>query len=157
MFEFGAKLCERRTSASMRAKQLIEIEGLGEIVVGAHLEALDLVLQRIHGGEHQDGRVVALKAQALADVVAVHVGQHQIEHDDVELPGLGEVDPFGAGGGDGNPMILRAEPAVDEVGDARLVFNQEHVHALPSALSAGNATVTVVPSPGRLAISILPL
>ena len=71
------------------------------------------------------------RLQPLANVVAMHVGQHQIEHDDVELAGLGEVDSFGAGRGDGNAMVLRAEPAIDEVGYARLVFDQEHVHALP--------------------------
>ena len=49
-------------------------------------------------------------------------------------------------------MVLRAKPAVDEIGDARFVFDQEHVHACPPSASAGKATVTVVPSPTRLSI-----
>ena len=65
----------------------------------------------------------------LANVVAVHVGQHQVEHDDIELAGLGQVDSLAAGRGNGDAVILRAEAAVDEIGDARLVFDQEHVHA----------------------------
>src|SRR3990172_11620383 len=117
-------------------QQLVKIEGLGEVVVGAYLEYLDLVLQRIHGGQHEDRRIVALEPQALANVIAVHVGKHEIEHDDVELAGLGKVDPLAAGGGDGNPMIFRPESAVNEVGDARLVFDQEHGHAFAS-VSAG--------------------
>ena len=40
--------------------------------------------------------MVALQAQPLADVVAMHVGEHQIEHDHVELAGLGKLDAFGA-------------------------------------------------------------
>src|SRR5262245_62733584 len=54
-------------------------------------------------------------------------------------------------------MIFGPEAAVDEVGDARLVFDEKDVHAAASVVAAGSATVTVVPSPGRLAISILPL
>ena len=84
--------------------------------------------------------MVAFKAQPLADVVAVHVGKHQIEHDHIELAGLGKVDPFGAGRGDGDAMIFGAKPAVDEVGDPRLVFDEEDVHFAASA-GAGQAQV----------------
>src|SRR5262245_19228019 len=138
-------------------KQLVEIERLGEIVVGAQFQALDLVFQGVHGGQHQNRRVIALETQTLTHVVAVHVGEHQIEHDNIELAGLGEVHPRASRRSDGPAMIFGPEPAVDEVGDARLVFDEKDVHAAASVLAAGSATVTVVPSPGRLAISILPL
>src|SRR5262245_8362400 len=149
-----ARSADQRLNAG---EQLIEIEGFGEIIVGADAQAFDLVLERVHGGQHQNGRVIALQAQALTDVIAVHVGQHQIQHDHVELSGLGEIDPLGSGGGDGDAVIFGAEPAIDEVGDPRLVFDQQDVHAAPSGGEAGSATVTVVPSPKRLFISILPL
>jgi len=38
----------------------------------------------------------------------MHIGQHQIEHDDVELAGLGKLDSLAAGRGDGDTMILGA-------------------------------------------------
>ena len=53
--------------------------------------------------------MVALEPQALADVVAMHVGQHQIEHDHVELAGLGELDAFAARGRDGDAVIFGAQ------------------------------------------------
>ena len=81
----------------MPRQQLVEVEGLGEIVVGADFQALDLVLERVHGGQHQDRGVVAFMPQPLAHVIAVHVWQHQVEHDHVELAGLGKLDAFGAG------------------------------------------------------------
>src|SRR5262245_19510232 len=149
-----ARAADQRLDAR---EQLIEIEGLGEIVVGADAQAFDLVLERVHSGQHENRRVVSLLAQALADIVAVHIGQHQIEHDHVEFARLGEIDPRGSGGGNGDPVIFGAEPAVDEVGDPRLVFDQKNVHAATSGGDAGSATVTVVPSPKRLFTSILPL
>ena len=73
------------------------------------------------------------QAQALADVVAVHVGEHQIEDDHVELAGLGKLDAFGAGWGDGDAVVFGAQAAVDEIGDPRLILDEKHVHAGASA------------------------
>src|SRR4029078_2428727 len=150
----------------------IASERLYAVALGARLKTLDLVLERVHGSQHQDRSVVALEPEPLAHVVAVHVRQHQVQDDDVELADLGEIqstdherdladlgeiDSLGACGGNRHAVIFGAQAAVDEVRDARFVFNQKHVHLEASAVSAGSATVTVVPSPTRLAISILPL
>ncbi len=42
------------------------------------------------------------------DGFILHVGKHQIEHDYVELAGLGKLDSLAAGRGDGDTMILGA-------------------------------------------------
>src|SRR5579884_2575774 len=57
-------------------------EGLGDVVVGAHLQAEDRVDLGVPGGEH-DHRHPAALAQVPADVQTVHPGQHEVEEDQV--------------------------------------------------------------------------
>ena len=65
--------------------QLLEIEGLGQVVVGAGVEAAHLVLGAAQGGEHQDrdARGPLVAPQPLAEGEAIHLGQHQIQQDQV--------------------------------------------------------------------------
>jgi hypothetical protein len=70
-------------------QQLARVEGLGQVVVGAHFQADDAVHVLDLGGQHDDGRAVAGGAQAAADGQAVLAGQHQVQHDQVDgLAGL---------------------------------------------------------------------
>ena len=65
--------------------QLLQVEGLGQVVVGAGVEAAHLVFDAAQGGEHQDrdlgGALIA--AQALAKGEPIHPGQHQVQQDQV--------------------------------------------------------------------------
>ena len=65
------------------ADQLGDRERLGHVVVGAGLEADDLVELGVLRREHQDVRV-AEGAHAAADLDAVDVGQADVEDDQVE-------------------------------------------------------------------------
>ena len=58
-----------------------ERERLRQEVVGAGIERLGFVVLAGLGGEHQDRCPDALRAQRLADLVAVHAGQEDVEHD----------------------------------------------------------------------------
>ena len=90
----------RRSSARSRASEHDERERLGEVVVGAGVERLGLVVLAVLGREHQDRCPVAGVAQLLAHLVAVHARQHDVEHDHVvrvlgrhpEAVGAGERD-----------------------------------------------------------------
>ena len=63
--------------------QLAQVVRLGEVVVGAHLEAEDLVhLVRLHG-EHEDGLPQAELADLAAEVEPVAVGQAHVEDDEL--------------------------------------------------------------------------
>jgi hypothetical protein len=66
----------------MRADELVEAEGLGEIVVGAGVEQLDLLAFLAARGEHEDRRRAPL-AQRERDLATVHVRQAEIEQHDV--------------------------------------------------------------------------
>ena len=69
-----------------------QLEGLGDIVVGAGVEAVDLVAVGGVAGQHQDRALDALLAQQPAELAAVHVGQADVEDDEVVvlLAGAGE-------------------------------------------------------------------
>ena len=60
--------------------ELARVERLRQVVVGADLEADDLVDVLVAGGQHQDRHVGGL-ADAPADLEPVDVGQHQVEDD----------------------------------------------------------------------------
>jgi hypothetical protein len=63
--------------------QLARVEGLGQVIVGAHFEADDAVDVLALGGQHDDRGLVAGAAQAAADRQAVFAGQHQVQHQQV--------------------------------------------------------------------------
>ena len=65
-------------------EQFGEPEGLGDVVVGAGVEADDGVHLVGAGGQHEDRHAVALGAQPAADLEAVHAGQAEVEHDQVD-------------------------------------------------------------------------
>ena len=64
-------------------EQFARLEGLGQVVVGPHLETDDAVHGVAAGGEHQDRRVLAA-ADGPADLQPVDVGQRQVEKDEIE-------------------------------------------------------------------------
>ncbi len=68
--------------------QLARIERLGQVVVGAHLEADDAIDVLALGGQHDDRHRLARAAQAPADREAVFAGQHEVEHEQVRRVAL---------------------------------------------------------------------
>ena len=76
----------RRPAAQQRAQareQLLALERLDEVVVGAGIEALDARVDRVARGQHQDRHVAAVLAQQPRDVDAVELGQAEVEDDEV--------------------------------------------------------------------------
>ena len=63
---------------------LARVEGLGQVVVRAQLEAHDAVDVLAPGGEHEDGRLAA-PPDLPGDLHAVPAGQHEVEHDEVRV------------------------------------------------------------------------
>ncbi len=72
--------------------QFVLVEWLGHVVVGAEAETLDLVLDAGEAGEDQDRRLHLGDAQRAQHLEARHVGQVQVEQDDVVVVELAEID-----------------------------------------------------------------
>ena len=123
-------------------KQLLDLEGLDDVVVRAHLQAGDLVLGLTLGGEHDDGHFHGL-AQLAADLPAVHHGQHDIEQHKVGLDLLGHLDGLAAVGRvrDLEPVLLQVQ--TQQLCDVVIVLHDEHflAHVIlppsPAHLRAG--------------------
>ena len=103
-------------------------ERLGDVVIGAEFQAVDAVGGGGLGGEHQD-RDGRLGADFTGDVLTGHVGQPQVQHDQVRAGLAGEGDRLGPGpgGDDGEPVML--EIGAQQVTDLPLVLDNQH--ALP--------------------------
>ena len=109
-------------------QQLLALEGLDQVVVGAAVEAADPVLGLGSGGQHQD-RHVAVGAQAAADLDPVEPGQAEVEDDEVGDEAGGDVerlDPVGRGA---DLVALVAERAAQDVGDVGVVLDDEDAAA----------------------------
>ena len=122
----------RRALAQARAnarQQFFGRKRLGEVVVGAEIEAGNAIGDAILRGEHDD-RHVALGANALADFQAVHARQHQIEDDEVRLferlfePG----EPVAR---DVDLVAFVLEFELKDAADGRVVFDDEDAVRLP--------------------------
>src|SRR3954469_2504875 len=84
----------RRSAAQQGAQageQLLALERLDEVVVGAGVEALDARLDRVARGEHQDRHVVG-GPQAAGDLDAVDLRQPEVEDHEVGVVRRGLVE-----------------------------------------------------------------
>src|SRR4051812_42039454 len=118
----------RRAPAQERAQprqQLLEVERLDQVVVGAGVEPLDARVDRVARGEHQD-RHVAVGAQAAGDLDAVDLGQPQVEHDGVGLEHRGLVERLAAVGGEADVVALAAQRPAYDVADVGVVLDDQH-------------------------------
>ena len=104
--------------------ELTQAERLRHVVVGAELEADDLVDLRVLGGEHED-RDRGFGPDDPADLDAGQLGEHQVEHD--------EVGPIGPEADQGLAAIrrgddrepLRLEAVGEGLAKRRLVVDDE--------------------------------
>ena len=79
----SAAVTRRRAQDGPDARhELLDAERLGDVVV-AHAQPLDLVLGGVAGGEEDDRHLLALMAEPAADLEAVEVGKHDVEHDEM--------------------------------------------------------------------------
>ncbi|CDJ99736.1 Transcriptional regulator (modular protein) [Microbacterium sp. C448] len=104
---------------------LVEAERLGDVVVTAGVQTLDLVFGLVLGGQEQNGGGVAGASQALGDAEPVHIGQHDVEHDQIGLffeNGRDRLSPVR----DGPDLKAGEAQARDqEIADVRLIVYDE--------------------------------
>ena len=79
-------------------------------------------------------------AQLPADLPAIEVGQQQIENDQLTSRRERAAQGIAAAPGDIHVVALGVEPAQDELDDALVVLNQQHVHrSRPAGRGAAGA------------------
>ena len=105
--------------------QFARVEGLGQVVVGAHLEPDDAVHVVALGSEHDDRRAVAGGAQAPDDGEAVLAGKHLVQDD--QVVGLALHQPVHRGGiaGKGDFELLLRQVALEQLAQFCIVIDDE--------------------------------
>ncbi len=139
----------------MRASNSRTPNRLGHVIVGPKLQAHDLVQFLALGREHEDGGGELPGAKLLANVVAAHPGQHDVEHDQPgAVPGAG-LHRLVAAVAHGNLETVALEHFFQAQQDVRVVFHDEdfgfhffQVHALAPA-ATGRRRLKQLPPPGR--------
>ena len=136
---FGGRAAREGPEAG---EQLVEGEGLRQVVVGARIEPADTILDRVTRRQHQHRRPDTVLPEPAADVEAVDARQHHVEDDRVVVDGLRHPES-------GLPAVrhvgrvpLLAQPAAQQLTELLLVLDHEHAHAsiVARRMRAGLAT-----------------
>ena len=120
-------------------EQLVERERLGQVVVGAEVEASHAVGDAVARGQEQDRRLDAALAHGAHHAEPVAARQHHVEDDQVVGRTLhDEVERALAVRGQLHRVALLLQPLADEARHLALVLHHQHAHV--------GATVTCVPT-----------
>ena len=109
-------------------QQLGGCERLGHVVVGAAVEAGDLVGYGVARGEQQHRHADAFAAQLGHHGEAVHLRQHHVEDDHVVVAAFGVGEAGGAVVHDVRLVAVLGEYVRQRLRQAHVVFNDEDLH-----------------------------
>ena len=115
--------------------QLGECERLGEVVVGAGLKIVNLVLGGAARRQDQDGHALVGSPDPAQHFLTGELRQHQIEDDQIVFVSLRELPATQAILGHIDRIALRAQRPRHELGNLLLVFHQQQSHGSPAARS----------------------
>ena len=109
-------------------QQLVEVERLGDVVVGAVVEALDHVLLLAQRGEHDHRDLGPVSSNRLEHLEAAATRQHHVEQHQIEVPGQRQCLAAVAVAGDLGRKALGAQRPFEKAGDAHLVLDDQDPH-----------------------------
>ncbi len=157
--------CEAGEQALDPGQQLRRVERLDEVVVGARAQAADLLLDLPLGGEHDDRNVAggALLGPDLGrDLVAVELGQHDVEQDQVGRLGSPQAESLRAIGRDDDVVAFLLERVLQEPLYVRVVVDDEDLGRHQSSMELAGWSMSAGSrfsgdhSPGWPIIGIVP-
>jgi hypothetical protein len=125
--------------------QLLRLEGLGDVVVGAGLQSGDDVVGVGAGGEHDD-RDAGDPPHLTADVDPVAPGEHEIQQDEIGPELLEDVERPGPAGTPVGDESLLVKDELEHLGQGGVVVDHEYPLARGLAAGLGHAP-TSSPSP----------
>ena len=106
-------------------QQLVEIEGLGQVVVGPGVEPGDPVGGLGAGGEHQDRRAVVLEPQDATHRQPIDGRHHHVEDDDIGVLLTDDGERTSAVDRGEDLVALQVEGAGERISDGAVVVDQE--------------------------------
>ena len=114
-------------------QQFLGLEGLGHVVVGAHLKTGDLVQRLAFGRQHDDGRLG--RGTDLAEhAPSVHNRQHDVKKDKIGTDLFEGGDALAAVRGDRGLKPIPFHVQTDELGDIGIILDDQDLfcHRGPS-------------------------
>ena len=108
--------------------QFLERERLGEVIVGAEVEAAHAGFDAVLRGEDQHGQLAAAPAQALQHLEAVHPGKADVEDQQVEFEARDRAIGLGAGRDAVDRVPALAQARRETIGQNRVVFGDQNPH-----------------------------
>ena len=126
--QFGRGHGRAPADRSDAGDKLGELEGLGQVVVGAQSEPLDAVSDRAGGGEHQNPARRPSCEEGSADVVAMGARQVAVQHHDVVVGDRQARTGVAAVEGDVDGHAFAAQPDGHRLGEHLVVFGYQHSH-----------------------------
>jgi hypothetical protein len=127
----GQQLGQPSEQCAQSRVQLLERERLGEIVVRAGIEAGNAVRHPVPRGQHENGHAHAAPAEIAAHRETVPLRQSHVEHQRVVLVHRGEVERAVSLCADVHGIALLAQPALEQLGQPRVVFGHQQSHPSP--------------------------
>ncbi len=106
-------------------QQLFVVPGLGEVVVGAALECLHREFHRSVSGDHDDWRLVVLRADFLEHLHTALVRHHQVEQNQIVGRLLQPPLPIGCVHAQLHAVILRGEQSFQSLANIRFVVDDQ--------------------------------
>ena len=129
------------------SEELAQREGLGDVVVGAQLEAEHAVDLGAARGEHDHGHVDAAAAELPADVPAAQPGHHDVEQYEVGRVAQGERERVLAVRRRGGLVALEAQVVLEAAHDLGLIVHDQDPRHGPFT---GSHRVKRLPAPAWL-------
>ena len=112
-------------------EELLNAEGLGDVIVSAGVECLYFGVFLIAHGEDEDGGV-RFAADGAAEVNACHTGHHKVGDDEVGVPLLEEAESFFGIVGGADIVALGGEGGTQDAGDLNFIVNDEDAFCHPA-------------------------
>ncbi|AYF01309.1 hypothetical protein PY32053_01682 [Paracoccus yeei] len=108
--------------------QFIPIKWFGHVIVSPEAKAAQLAFRVVRAGQDQDRRVDAGHADLAQDFHPVHVGQVQVQQDQVVVIELGQVDAFFAHVRPIDVVIGMGQHQFDAARGGRIVLDKKNSH-----------------------------
>src|SRR3984957_3932773 len=109
---------------------------LGDVVVGACAQPLDLVLPAVARREYQHAVGLAARAQLAYQVKTRQLGQPKVDDGDINWIFGGRIQPFFPVSGQIDAVTGRRQIGFQHLADRRLVFDHQHAHSRPPNIVA---------------------
>ena len=114
-------------------EQLLELEGLGQVVVGTGFEGGQAIVELAPPAQEQDRQVEPVITQRGADLASVSVGERDVEHEQLRRIGGERLDRLLSGGGQAHRVALGAQRPAQHVAQRMVVLADAHADGLPVA------------------------